>query len=172
MTLRQMIEAVGRHPWLLLALFAALPAAAWLAGRLHRPSEGGAAPWRYGYAVLVYLACVPGIAAAVVAGYMLFFTGESLLDVNLLVFLAPPAAMAATLSLIARSVDFDEVPGFERLYGLMVMIAVSFVVALAVQKTRIWVFFGASFTGLLAFAAIAFLLLKWASGLVFGPPRR
>ncbi len=168
MTLRHLIDTVGHHPLVLLALFAALPAAAWITGRLHRRGQGGEPPWRYAYAVLVYLACVPGILAAVVAGYLLFFTGESLLDVNLLVFLVPPAAMIATLLVMRRATDFDDVPGFDRLTGLMVMIGVSFAFALGVHKTRIWLSFGFPILSLLAVAAVAFLLLTWASHRVFG----
>ena len=111
------------------------------------------------------------MVAAVLVAYTLFFTDESLLDLDLLVFFLPPASMVATLALIGRNVDFDDVPGFDRLYGLMVMIGVSFTVALVVQKTRIWVFIGASFVHLFVFAAVAFLLLKWASHRVLGRSR-
>ena len=178
MTLRMLIESAGEHPLVLLALFVAPPAAAWVAGRLHGRGEssvrwdGGrsniGSPWRQGYAVLVYLTCVPGVVAAVLVAYTLFFTGENLLDVDLLVFFLPLASMVATLVLIGRNVDFDDIPGFDRLFGLMVMIAVSFTIALVIQKTRILVFVGASIAHLLVFAAVAFLLLKWASHRLLG----
>ncbi|MEM7352705.1 MAG: hypothetical protein AAF657_18035, partial [Acidobacteriota bacterium] len=99
------------------------------------------------------------------------FSGANLLDLDLLVFFLPPLSMVATLALIGRRVDFEDVPGFDRLFGLMMMIGVSFLLALAVQKTRIWIFFGASITSLFVFAVIAFLILRWASRMAFGSRR-
>ena len=65
---------------LLLALGVAPPLAALLLGRLHGRGGGAASPWRYAYALLVYVICIPGVGAAVVTGYTLFFTHENLLD--------------------------------------------------------------------------------------------
>jgi hypothetical protein len=75
--------------------------------------------------------------------------------------------MVATLVLIRKSVSFDEVPGFDRIGGLMLLIAVTFVILLAIRKTFIGVFFGASVTTLLAFGAFLFALLKWGAYSVF-----
>jgi hypothetical protein len=71
--------------------------------------------------------------------------------------------MIATLALIRRNVDFALVPGFDRLSGLMVMIGCSFAIALAIQKTRIWIFFGGSIERLIALAVGIFALLKWGT---------
>jgi len=123
---------------LLLAMFLVPPVVAWLCGVAHGKGGGGNAPWKYFYSVLVYLTCVPGTFAAVITAYTLFFTRENLMDVNPLVYFLPLASMVATLVLIHKNVTFDLVPGFDRLEGLMVMIACSFVLALAIQKTKIW----------------------------------
>ena len=69
---------------------------------------------------------------------------------------------------LARDVVAEiDVPGFDRLSGLMVMVGCSFVIALAIQKTRIWVFFGGSIEQLLLLAAGVFALLKWGSYMLF-----
>jgi hypothetical protein len=117
--------------------------------------------------VVVYLVCVPGMLAGVVTAYMLFFTRENLLDINVFVYLLPIVSMVATLLLTRTNVSFDAVPGFDRLSGLMVMIAVSFGIALAIQKTGIFLFFGASIGTLFALAAFVFLLLKWGTFTLF-----
>jgi hypothetical protein len=113
------------------------------------------------------MVAVPGMLAAVVVAYTLFFTGENLLDVNLLVYFAPLVSMLVTLALIGKNVSFADIPGFDRLSGLMVLIGVSFAIALAVHRARIWVIFGGSIELVLAIALFLFLLLKWATHMLF-----
>jgi len=178
MTARDLIDAAARHPALLAALCLLPPLGALLLGWVHGRGRGALAPWRHFYGVLVYVACIPGIGAAVLTAYTLFFTGESLLDKDLLVYVAPVLSMGATLPLIRRSVSFDDVPGFDRLSGLMVLIALTFAVILAIRKTFIGILFGASFATLLALGAGVFALLKWGAYAAFrrrdqpraGPP--
>jgi hypothetical protein len=167
MTTRDLIQWAGQHPVILLLAFIAPPALAWLAGQAHGKESGKLAPWKYLYSGLVYLVCVPGMFAGVITAYTLFFSGENLLDANLLVYFLPIAAMVATLVLIRKNISFDDVPGFDRLSGLMVMVGCSFVIALVIQKTRIFVFFGGSIEKLFLLAAGVFALLKWGSYMLF-----
>ena len=141
MTVRELTQAVGNHPWPMVAVLVALPVLAWLLGIMHTKGNGGNAPWKYCYSVLVYMACVPGMFASVLTAYAMFFRNENLLDVNLLVYVLPIISMIVTLVFIKRSVSFDVVPGFDRLSGLMVLMACSFGLALAIHKTRIFVGF-------------------------------
>ncbi len=167
MTTRELIDMAGQH-WLALAgVFVVPPVAAWLSGKAHGPGNGGNTPWKYVYSVLVYLACVPGTFAAVLTCYTLFFTHENLLDVNPLVYFLPIVSMVVTLVFIRKNVAFDLVPGFERLSGLMIMIGCSFAIALAIQKTKIWIFFGGSIERLFILAAGVFALLKWGMYMLF-----
>ena len=168
MTARDLIDLVGRHPLALAGLFVVLPAAVLVMGALHGPGGGGRAPWRFVYAVVVYLACVPGIGAAVVTAYTLFFTRENLLDKNLLVYVVPIASMALTLLLIRRRVSFDEIPGFHRIWGLMTLIAITFTLLLVIHKAFIGIFFGAPLAALVAIFAFLFALLKWGARAVLG----
>ena len=167
MSTREFIQMAGLHWLLLLAVFLAAPLAAWLCGVAHGKGCGGNAPWKYVYSALVYLACVPGTFAGVITAYTLFFTRQNLMDVNPLVYFLPIVSMVATLVLIHKNVSFDLVPGFDRLAGLMVMIACSFAFALAIQKTKIWIVFGGSIGGLFLLAAGVFALLKWGVYMLF-----
>ena len=167
MTTRELIHWAGQHPLVLLAVFIAPPVLAWLAGKTHGKENGKLAPWKYVYSVLVYLVCVPGLFAGVITAYTLFFSRENLLDANLLVYFLPIASMVATLVLIRKNVSFDDVTGFDRLSGLMAMVACSFVIALAIEKTRIFLFFGGSIGMLFALAAGIFALLKWGAYMLF-----
>ncbi len=167
MTTRDLIHQAGQHPVALAVALATPPLVALLVGRLHDRGRGGAGPWKYLYAVLVYLACVPGMFAGVLTAYTLFFSRENLLDTNLLVYFLPIVSMIITLVLIRKNVAFDEVPGFDRLSGLMVMVGCSFAIALAIQKTRVWIFFGGSIERLFILAAGIFGLMKWGAYMLF-----
>lgn len=172
MTVREITELCGGNPFLFSAVVLAVPILCVLLGLIHGKGRGRFSPWKYFYAIIVYLACVPGIFSAVITAYTLFFTRENLLDVNLLVYFLPVISMIVTLVLISRNVSFDDVPGFDRLWGLMVLIASTFVIALAIQKTRLWVFFGGSLLTLVLFMVGLFLLLKLGGHMLFRRKRR
>jgi hypothetical protein len=168
MTGREIIHGLAAHPILLLALFAALPVGAWLVGWIRGPGQGGVSPWRFAYSALVYLACIPGMGAAVLTGYARLFTGENLLDVNLLVYLLPVVSMGATLGVMSRSVRFADVPGFDRLSGLMLLLGLTFVVLLVLRRTFFGVFFIGSLPALLLIGVGTFALLKWSGRRLLG----
>lgn len=152
---------------MLAGMFVFAPLAAWLCGQLHGRGNGANPPWKYCYSILVYLTCVPGVFAGVLTAYALFFTNENLLDVSFLVYILPIISMIVTLALIRKSVSFEAIPGFERLSGLIVMIGISFAIALMIQKTRIWVVFGGSIDRLILLAIGVFALLKWGAYMLF-----
>ncbi|MCB0346219.1 MAG: hypothetical protein KDD66_13965, partial [Bdellovibrionales bacterium] len=127
------------------------------------------------HSLLVYAACIPGILAAVLTAYSLFFLRANLLEANLLVYFLPIASMIATLCFLAKSMSFDAIPGFDRLSGLMTVIAVTFILVLALERTRIWLFFGGSIAKLAALVAGLFLLLRWGTNALFrgrGEPKK
>jgi hypothetical protein len=167
MTTRELIHAGDHHPVALVVLFVIPPIAAWLCGFVHGPAAGVNSPWKYIYSILGYLTCVPGMFAGVLTAYSLFFTHENLLDVSFLIYILPIVSMVVTLVLIRKSVSFEAVPGFDRLSGLMVMIACSFAIALAIEKTRIFLFFGGSIDRLILLALGVFALLKWGTYMLF-----
>ena len=167
MTARDLIQLADREPWLPIAVFAAIPLLALLVGLIHGRGNGAGSPWRYVYSVLVYLACVPGMIAVVLIGYSLFFVRENLLDVSLTVYALPIVSMVATLLAIRRQVAFAAIPGFDRLSGLLLTIAASFAIALAIDRSRIWIFFGGSLGKLLLLATAVFLLARSGVHLMF-----
>ena len=167
MTMQDFIQLVGQSPLAVLAVFVLLPVLARLCALLHGRGNGRKAPWKYCYAVLIYLVCVPGIFVAVLLAYELFFTRENLLDAIPLVCFLPIPSMIVTLIVIRASIAFDEVPGFARLSGFMVLIACSFALALLIDKTRIFLGFFGSIGTLLLLVAVLFLLLSWGANLLF-----
>ena len=147
--------------WATAAVFVMPPLLAFLLRFLHGRENGKDAPWRFCYTLLVYWASVPGVLVAVVVGYMLFFSSENLLDQNVLLYILPPVSMVVTLVLIRKNVSFDDVPGFDRLSGLIAVIAVAFVLVLAIHKTRLWLVFGGSIFVLAGFVMGLIGILQW-----------
>ena len=176
MTTREFIQAADSHPLLLITAFVLPPLLAVACGWIHGKNRGAVTPWKYVYSVLVYATCVPGLFAAVLTAYALFFTKENLLDASLLVYFLPVVSMIVTLVRVRANVSFDAVPGFDRLSGLMTMIGLSFGIALFIDKTRIWVWFGGSVGTLFLLAAAVFALMKWGCYMLFRtrdePPRQ
>lgn len=171
MTLRELIELSDRAPLIVIAVFVVLPLIAWLCGRLNKNPGEITTGWRYVYSVLVYLVCVPGMFAAVLVGYTLFFVRANLLDVSLTVYVLPQVSMLATLLIIRQRVSFEIIPGFDRLWALLVLLGTAFAIALAIQKANIWVFFGGSLQQLALIALGVFLLGRWATRSLFAARR-
>lgn len=167
MTTRDFIDMTGQYPRILIAIFVLPPVMAWFCGLVHGKDRGGTAPWKYFYSILVYLVCVPGLFASVLTAYTLFINKENLLDANTLVYFAPIVSMIVTLVFIGRNVSFDDVPGFERLSGLMVMMGCTFAIVLFIDRMHVLLWFTASMATLFLLALIVFLLLMLGSRMLF-----
>jgi hypothetical protein len=168
MTLRDALLWLGQHPWALAILFIIPPTASLLAGAIHGRGRGDLSPWKYLYSVLIYWVSVPGMAALVMTAYSVVFARENLLDLDVMVSIVPILSMVITLVLVRRNVDFDQVPGFDRLFGLMVALAITFVLILGISKTRIWLFFGSSILNLLLLTVVLIAAAVWGTRLAFG----
>lgn len=168
MSIQELIARIGEIDIrILLAIYLSPPLLVWLLSRCHRRGDGGYPPWRFFYSFLVYLVCIPGIFAAVLTAYSLFFIRQNLLQVNFVVYFLPLICMVATLILVGKQARWRELPGVDRLYALMIILGISMGMALFIQKTRVWIFFGGSFSALIVIALVCFALLKWASYMLF-----
>jgi len=167
MTINDLINLASGHLLALVLFFVAPAVIAWLCGVMHGRGNGGNAPWKYVYSVLVYLVCIPGLLASVLTAYQLFFQHADLMKVNIAVYFLPILSMIVTLIFIHKTVNFENVPGFDRISGLMVMIGCSFLIALIIDKMRILLLFHGPIVMLLAFAAGVFALLKWGTYALF-----
>ncbi len=167
MSVNDMIQLVGQYPTALVSVFVAIPLFSFLYGQLHVRSKGNTSPHKYVYSVLVYMSCVPGALSLALTAYALFFLRANLLTVNLLVFFLPIVSMAVTVAIIGRKANVDDLPGFDRIAGLFVLLMVTFLLALLIQRTRIWVLFHGSVVTFILVVVVLFLLLKWAAGRLF-----
>jgi hypothetical protein len=171
MSIEEFLAWVGERPIVPIAFFLLIPAVAWFFGLVHSREASARSPWKYVYSTLVYLSAAPGVFAAVIVAYTFLFTRDSLLKLDLVVTFLPLLSMIVTMVLIARRVDLDRLPGFERLWGLITLLAVSFVIALVLDRLRVWLFFGGGMLSLVVIAAILYLLLRTAAKAVAGRSR-
>ena len=105
----------------------------------------------------VFLAVLPGICTAVALGYLIFIVRVNILEeVDLILYGGSILCMIATLYAISRVSRFDDIPGFDRLSGLMVLAGLSFALTLFVAKLRFLVGFFASLTTLFFLFIIIF----------------
>jgi hypothetical protein len=168
MSIRDIIELAAGQPITIAAALAAPPVLALFWSLLHGRDKAGTTPWKQGYAVLVYLSCIPGMLAAVLVGYSLFFSHENLLDQNALVYFLPLVCMIATLAITRRRTAFGDLPGVGRLWAFIFLLGLSFAAAIAIDRTRIFMGFFGSVDRLFLLVAAVFVLLKALSWAAFG----
>jgi len=171
MSLEDFINTIADNPLIITLIFIAIPLCSLLVSLLHRKGEGGASPWKYIYSLFVYLASIPGMFALVITFYSLIFLQKNLLTLDISVYFLPVISLVATLLIIKRSVRFDEIPGFGRILGLLILIAVSFVTAIFISKTRIWILFRGSLLSIAGLAVIIFLLFGMGIRMIKGRKR-
>ncbi len=140
---------------------AATPLAVWLLGRgLGRYRRASFARLM---TVPVYVVVLPGVFVLLVLAYMMFFTGQNLLtEVDVVLAGVPIASMVATLWVIRQFVAFDEIPGFDKLSGMVVLALLAFGCLLLVLKLRIFIGVFAGAYALLGFFLLLYLAFHWA----------
>lgn len=137
MTLGDFFKICSENPGFLIFFMIAVPLTAVLAWLLGK-GEGHISPWKYLYSVLVYLTCIPGIFAITLSFYLFLFERRSILDMNVYTQILPVISMIITLTLIKRNVSLDDVPGFGKLSGLLMMITAIIVLLWILDRTRIF----------------------------------
>lgn len=139
MTLREFFDWLGTNPLAVVGFFLGIPLTALLAGVLGR-GEGHLSPWKYLYSALVFAACIPGIFSVAMSVYLFLFERGRLMEANIFTQILPVMSMFLTLFLVRRNVDFEHIPGFDRLSSLMMMIASIIVVMWLLDRTHIVAF--------------------------------
>jgi hypothetical protein len=139
MTLREFFDFLGDNPALLLAYFLFVPFTALLANWMGR-GEGHLSPWKYLYSLLIFMVCIPGICALTLSVYLFLFQRGSVMNTDVLLQILPILSMIVTLAIIRRNVDFDLVPGFDRISSLMFGIGAIFSLMYLLDRTHIYAF--------------------------------
>ena len=161
MSINQWLQSIN-NPAILLACFVSLPVMAFFTGLLYQKSKGERAKLCYVYSALIYLTTIPGTFSISLIGYSLFFIRSNLLDVNFLVYFLPVISMFITLIIIGKQVEFSELPGFNRLSGLITLLLLTYGIILLIFKTRIFIGVFASMKHIIIFAVLVYFILKWS----------
>ena len=159
MTLGEFFDILSRNPAIVLFYFIAVPLTALLAYFFGK-NEGHLSPWKYLYSVLIYLTAVPGIFAITLCIYKFFFERQGIEQINIYTELVPIGSMILTLWLIRKNVSLDDIPGFDKLSGLMIVIAVVLVIMWILDKTHIFVFTSFPFVYVLLLLIVLFILIR------------
>ncbi len=160
MTLQDVLDIVGANPRYPLVFFCSMPFFALLFGWV---SSGAAhlSPWKFGYSALVFLACIPGIFAFMLNAYLFLFQRRDVFQSDLFAQILPIFSMIATLLVIRRNVNYQDIPGFGKLSGLMLMLGVTMAFMWFLDRTHIIIFVSMNFFQLLAIFAV-FLAVAYA----------
>ncbi|MDQ3016827.1 MAG: hypothetical protein M3R25_08960 [Bacteroidota bacterium] len=137
MTLGEFFDWTSSHPGLLVAYFLVVPFIALLAGMFGK-GQGHLSPWKYVYSTLIYLVSIPGIFAVTLSIYLFLFERRSIMDTNLLTQVLPIMSMVTTFMIIRHQVSLDKVPGFDRLSGLILILATLISLMWIIDKTHIY----------------------------------
>jgi hypothetical protein len=166
MTLRTLFSQLSVEPQLLLLFFGIIPFTALLAGILGK-GEGHVSPWKELYALLIYLVCVPGVFAVALSVYLFLFERRRILDTDVYIQIVPVLSMILTLFFIRRNIDFDNIPGFGRISGLMTLIAATLIAMWLIDKTHIIAFVNIPVHYLLVIFAGLFMAIRFGMGALF-----
>ena len=136
MTLQDFFNACAEQPAIPIFFFTALPLTAFLAWVFGK-GEGHISPWKYLYSVLVYLAFIPGIFSITLSIYFFLFERRSIMETDIVLQIIPVAVMIITYWLIKKNVTMDQIPGFGKLSGLIIMITVILVGMWILDRTHL-----------------------------------
>ena len=139
MTLKQFFDFLSSNPSLILFYAIAVPLSALLTGFFSK-GEGHLSPWKYLYSFFIYFVCVPGIFAFMFNIYLFLFERQSVWDLNIYTQILPVIVMVVTLLIIKKFVSLDDIPGFGKITGLIIMITAILMIMWFLDKTRIYVF--------------------------------
>lgn len=163
MTLQEFFDLLAENPSYILFYFFLMPFCALLAGVLGK-GEGHLSPWKYLYSAILYLACVPGIFAVTLSIYYFLFERIPILQTNVYTQILPIISMLLTIFIARKNVDLDDVPGFDKLSGLIMIIAAALSIMWFIDRTRIWVLTYVPFQWvfLIFIALLVVIRLGWA----------
>ncbi len=155
MTLQDFFNSISSNPTLLILLLLAVPMFVLLVNMWSGQTAEQVLKWKYVYAALAYLACVPGIFAVTLNVYLFLFERQSIWTMNLVTQGLPIITMVASLMLIKRQIPFDYVPAFGKLSGFMTLVAAAMGIMWFIDRTRIYAVTFVPFS----YIAIGFLLM-------------
>ena len=172
MSIEELISLLSQNKLYVGTFLICLPMLTLILSSMHSKYMGKQPPWKYFYSVVIYLACIPGIFSLVITVYSLIFLHVNLLTLDINVYFLPLVSMALTLYIVRKSVTFDKIPGFDKIYGLMILLALTLIIVIVLEKLRVFVLFRGSIFLLFIAVVAVFFMLKYSMKLIFGSKKR
>lgn len=166
MTLHDFFTFLSEHPVYTISYMVFVPAMAGIIGIL-ADDKANRSPWKEFYMILLYMICIPGIFAISLLVYSFLFEKQSIYNIDLITHVLPIVSMVATILLIRRSASLDDIPGFDKLTGLIMMISVALLLFWVLDKTRIILFSYLPFQYVLLIFIGLLLVFRWGLKKVF-----
>lgn len=158
MTLQELFQRIGNNPDFLLFYFLIIPLTAFLVSVFGK-NEGHLSPWKYLYAFLIYLVSIPAIFAVGLTIYFFLFQRGDVMQTDVYLQLLPILILFLTIWLIRRNVSLSQIPGFDTLSGLWLMLFASMSLMFLLDRTRIIVFTYLPFQYLVGSFLVLFLII-------------
>lgn len=137
MTLGEFFEATSANPKLVLYYSLAIPVIAGVIS-IVAGEEGKLSPWKYFYSALIFLVSIPGIFAVFLNLYLFLFEKSSIMDTNIYTQILPVVIMFLTFFIIRIKTSFSDIPGFEKISGLIMIISVIMLLMWIADRTHIF----------------------------------
>ncbi|MCH2022476.1 MAG: hypothetical protein MK207_08370 [Saprospiraceae bacterium] len=157
MTIENIIRIISNYPYIVLQYLGVMIGLS-LIGLLFISNKNFKAPFTYLYSIIIYGVSVPGLLSIILIFYSVFSLHQNILKLDLVTYFIPPAAMLLTLAIINKTVSFDKIPGFERLSGLFILLAISLILTYVLQR----MFFGVFFIGKISYLILFFVVIVFA----------
>lgn len=117
---------------------------------------------KYVMSAIVYAVTIPGVLAVILVLYALLMQRSNILNVGIVTYFVPIVAMVITLMILNKKVLMRNIPGFDKLSSLILMIGIAFGIIFILQKTYFGVLFIGGFTQLIMVFAVVLIILKVA----------
>ena len=166
MSVNDLITAVGRHPEYIALYLGLVPLLGFMASYKIK-FRLASAKLKMVLSAIMHLAAVPGMLSSALLFYSLFILHQNILNVDALVYFAPIISMFTTFILIKRKINLNQIPGCDRLFGVMVLLFMTCLIVLFLYRFRLVIGFFGSFSHLLIAGAIIFIIFKVALYKIF-----
>lgn len=163
MTLQELLNQLAANPRYIIFYFAMLPVVSLLAGWISK-GEGHLNPWKYIFATLIYLAFVPGLFSITTSIYLFLFERRSIFQADVFTQILPIISLIATIWAIRQFVSLDDIPGFDKLSGLIIMIVAALGIMWIIDRTRILLFSYIRFELVIVIFAALLLAIRYGWG--------
>ncbi len=167
---QDLINALSPYRLPLLLAMVAIPLVSYGVGQMLKGVSEKSCGWFL--SVMIHLTVIPGICMSLAVCYLMFITRANMLaDVDIVLYFGPVLCMAATLVAISKVMRFSDIPGFDRIGGLIMVTGLSFGMVFFLSRLHFMV---AAFTSIWTFVIgfiVFFALIRVGADRIAGKRR-